>query len=130
MLAFAVEVALNMDLLVQPSQDLHGTVRVPPNKSHSFRALIMSALADGTSRITAPAVSADWMRGTEALEMFGAGIEPKAENVWQVVGTAGRLRTPDDVVNCGNSGIIFRFFTAYIRRVEGLRAYAVFALKS
>lgn len=108
-----------MDLLVQPSRDLHGTVRVPPNKSHSFRALIMSALADGTSRITAPAVSADWMRGTEALEMFGAGIEPKAENAWQVVGTAGRLRTPDDVVNCGNSGIIFRFFTALAACCEG-----------
>ena len=41
-------------------------------KSHSFRALIMAALAEGTSRITAPAISADWLRGTEALEMFGA----------------------------------------------------------
>ena len=79
----------------------------------------MAALAEGTSRIVAPAVSRDWMRGTEALEMFGAEISPKAEKVWQVAGTGGRLRTPDDVINCGNSGIIFRFFTALAACCEG-----------
>jgi len=92
---------------------------VPPNKSHSFRALMMAALAEGTSRIGDPAVSADWMRGVEALEMFGASIEPAAGNAWKVVGTGGRLRTPEDVINCGNSGIIFRFFTALAACCEG-----------
>ena len=108
-----------MDLLVQPSRNLHGTVRIPPNKSHSFRALIMSALAEGTSRITAPAVSRDWMRGTEALEMLGAQVSPKAGGVWEIAGTGGKLRTPEDVINCGNSGIIFRFFTALAACCEG-----------
>ena len=101
-----------MDLLVQASKGLRGTVHVPTNKSHSFRALIMAALAEGRSRIIAPAVSADWLRGTEALEMMGAKIEPKGDQDWEIVGTGGRLATPDDVVNCGNSGIIFRFFAA------------------
>jgi len=101
-----------MDLIVGPSADLRGTVRVPPNKSHSFRALIMASLADGVSRIARPAVSSDWLRGTEAMEMFGAAIEPHAGNVWEVVGIGGRLRTPDDVIDCGNSGIILRFFAA------------------
>ncbi len=108
-----------MDLLVQPSRNLHGTVRIPPNKSHSFRALIMAALAEGTSRITAPAVSRDWMRGTEALEMLGAQVSPKAGGVWEIAGTGGKLRTPEDVINCGNSGIIFRFFTALAACCEG-----------
>jgi len=102
----------DMNLLVQPSRRLRGTVRVPSNKSHSFRALVMAALAEGVSRIDRPAVSSDWMRGTEAMEMFGARIAPKAEKVWEIVGTGGRLRTPEDVIHCGNSGIIFRFFTA------------------
>ncbi len=108
-----------MDLVVQSSRDLHGAVRIPPNKSHSFRALIMAALAEGTSRIAGPAVSSDWMRGTEALEMFGAEITPHADNLWQIVGTGGQLRTPDDIINCGNSGIIFRFFTALAACCEG-----------
>ncbi|MCP4375759.1 MAG: 3-phosphoshikimate 1-carboxyvinyltransferase, partial [bacterium] len=81
-------------------------------KSHSFRALIMAALAEGTSHITAPAVSSDWMRGTEAMEMFGADIRPKADKVWEIIGTGGQLKTPTDIVDCGNSGIIMRFFTA------------------
>jgi 3-phosphoshikimate 1-carboxyvinyltransferase len=108
-----------MDLLVQRSSNLHGIVRIPPNKSHSFRALIMAGLAEGTSRIIAPAVSNDWMRGIEALEMFGARISPKANSLWEIVGTAGRLQTPDDVVDCGNSGIILRFFMGLAACCDG-----------
>jgi len=108
-----------MDLFVQASRNLRGTIGVPPNKSHSFRALIMACLADGTSRIVAPAVSADWLRGIEAMELFGAAIEPKGADAWEVSGTGGKLRTPDDVIHCGNSGIIFRFFTALAACCEG-----------
>ncbi|MFP3937240.1 MAG: 3-phosphoshikimate 1-carboxyvinyltransferase [Phycisphaerae bacterium] len=108
-----------MDLAVSSSPNLHGTVRIPPNKSHSFRALIMAALAEGASQITAPAVSNDWMRGVEALEMLGAEVDPKANNVWHVSGTGGQLQTPDDVIDCGNSGIILRFFMAVASLCEG-----------
>jgi len=108
-----------MDLVVNKSRRLHGVVKIPPNKSHSFRALIMAALAEGTSRIVAPAVSNDWMRGIEALEMFGAQIHPKADKVWDVVGTGGNIETPEDVIDCGNSGIILRFFMALAACCEG-----------
>jgi len=108
-----------MDLAVQRSPNLHGTVKIPPNKSHSFRALIMAALAEGTSRIIAPAASNDWMRGIEALEMFGAQITPKANSAWEVVGTGGEIKTPDDVIDCGNSGIILRFFMGLASCCEG-----------
>lgn len=108
-----------MDVTIRPSRGLRGTVRCPPNKSHSFRALIMAALADGTSRIHDPMISNDWMRGIEALEMFGADAHPKADKVWEVNGTAAGFRTPDDVVDCGNSGIILRFFAALAATCEG-----------
>lgn len=101
-----------MDLIIDKSSQLSGTVRIPPNKSHSFRALLMAGLAEGTSKIYSPAISNDWMLGTEALEMFGANVEPHANELWEVVGTGGKLTVPDDVINCGNSGIILRFFTA------------------
>ncbi len=107
-----------MDLLVGASPGLDGSVKIPPNKSHSFRALLMAGLADGTSRITAPAVSNDWMHGIEALEMFGAKVDPVA-GAWEVIGTAGKLQTPDDVIDCGNSGIILRFFMALAACCDG-----------
>ena len=108
-----------MKLLVGPSPGLHGTVRIPPNKSHSFRALIMASLANGSSRIIRPAVSNDWMRGVEAMEMLGVGVIPKAGDVWEVSGTSGQLKTPDDVIDCGNSGIILRFFMALAACCDG-----------
>ncbi len=108
-----------MDLLVGTSPNLSGSIKIPPNKSHSFRALIVAGLAEGSSRIIDPAVSNDWMRGIEALEMFGAQINPHAKNVWEVVGTGGRLSTPDDVIDCGNSGILLRFLLALAACCEG-----------
>ncbi|MFA6133904.1 MAG: 3-phosphoshikimate 1-carboxyvinyltransferase [Phycisphaerae bacterium] len=112
-----------MNLIIGQSPNLKGPVKVPPNKSHSFRALIMAGLAEGTSKIIAPMVSNDWMRGIEALEMFGAKTDPKAEKVWEITGTGGVLKTPDDVIDCGNSGIILRFFMALAACCEG---YTVF----
>ncbi len=108
-----------MNLIVNKSSRLNGQVRIPANKSHSFRALIMAALAEGVSRIESPAVSNDWMRGIEAMEMFGATIDSKADHVWEIHGTGGKLRTPDDVIDCGNSGIILRFFMALAACCEG-----------
>jgi 3-phosphoshikimate 1-carboxyvinyltransferase len=108
-----------MNLVAGRSPNLHGSVRIPPNKSHSFRALIMAGLANGRSRIAGPAVSNDWMLGTEALEMFGATVSPRAKNVWEVVGAGRRPATPDDVLNCGNSGIMLRFFLALAACCEG-----------
>jgi 3-phosphoshikimate 1-carboxyvinyltransferase len=109
----------SMNYVVRPTRRLRGSIRLPANKSHSFRALIMASLAEGTSLIHAPAVSHDWMLATEALEMFGAEITPKAEHTWEIVGRGGQLQTPDDVLNCGNSGITLRFFAALAGRCDG-----------
>ena len=108
-----------MDLTIGKTSGLKGVVHCPPNKSHSFRALIMAGLAQGASTIHSPAVSNDWMRGTEALEMFGAQVNAKADRVWEVVGTGGALRTPDDIVDCGNSGMILRLFMGLAAACEG-----------
>jgi 3-phosphoshikimate 1-carboxyvinyltransferase len=79
----------------------------------------MAGLAEGESRIISPMVSHDWMLGTEAFEMFGARVTPRADEVWEIQGVAGQLECPEDVVNCGNSGIILRFFSAMATGCEG-----------
>ena len=114
---------LLMDLVTGNSPNLRGSVKIPPNKSHSFRALVMAGLAEGKSKITAPAVSNDWMRGIEALEMFGATVTPHANKVWEIDGVAGKPAVPEDIIDCGNSGIILRFFMALAACCKG---YTVF----
>jgi 3-phosphoshikimate 1-carboxyvinyltransferase len=101
-----------MDLHIAPSPGLRGTVAVPPNKSHSFRALVAAGLADGVSTIRNPALSGDWRLGVKALQMLGAHVEQSAPDAWQIRGVAGRPVTPPDVIDCGNSGLVFRLFTA------------------
>jgi len=103
---------VSQKFIIQTSGNLSGKVDIPPNKSHSFRALVMAGLADGTSRIIHPAESNDWMLATEAFEMFGAVVTPHKDNVWEVQGNGGRLTVPDDIIHCGNSGIFMRFTTA------------------
>ncbi len=111
-----------MNISIRQSSNLRGRIDLPTNKSHSFRALIMAGLAEGTSHIHHPATSADWLRATEALEIFGASVTPEAGDSWIVQGVGGKLQTPDDVIDCGNSGIIFRFFTALAATCEGYTA--------
>ena len=41
-----------MDLAFAPARELRGTVRVPGDKSVTHRAYLLSACADGTTRIT------------------------------------------------------------------------------
>lgn len=108
-----------MNLSVRSSNNLHGDVAIPPNKSHSFRAMVMAGLAEGVSHIHHPATSSDWLRATEALEMFGASITPEHGDSWVINGTGGQLKTPEDIIDCGNSGIIFRFFSALAALCEG-----------
>jgi 3-phosphoshikimate 1-carboxyvinyltransferase len=107
-----------MDLLVNPSTNLHGEVAPSANKSHSFRALIFAALADGVSIIKNAKKSQDWQRAIRALKMLGAEISEVGE-ITRVKGVAGKLKVPDDVIDCGNSGQIFRFFLGLASGVAG-----------
>ncbi|MDD4890834.1 MAG: 3-phosphoshikimate 1-carboxyvinyltransferase [Phycisphaerae bacterium] len=101
-----------MDLIVSASSNLRGEIAPPGNKSHSFRALLLAGLADGVSTIRRPAVSGDWRRGVRALQLLGATVEQMGAEEWKITGVAGRPSTPTDAIDCGNSGLIFRFFTA------------------
>ena len=89
---------------------LRGTVRVPGDKSISHRALIVSALASGRSRLSGINVGADVRATATALHRLGidCGFDP--DNSLAVVegsGWAG-LREAGDVIDVGNSGTTIR----------------------
>ena len=64
-----------MKLLVKPTKSIHGEVRMPRSKTHSFRALVLASLADGTSIIREPKLSNDWHEAVKAMQLFGATIK-------------------------------------------------------
>ena len=107
-----------MFLKINTCKNLKGEIKLQPNKSHSFRALILASLAEGTSKIKEPKISNDWEKGIEAMRMYGAEITQE-NDIFVVKGTGKNMKTPDDVINCGNSGQIFRFFMGVATGCEG-----------
>ena len=87
------------------------TVRPPGDKSITHRALLLAALADGTSRLERPLTSLDARSMAAALRALGIAVSPLRRGA--PVTVAGRglrgLRPPAGTVNCGNSGTTARF---------------------
>ena len=91
----------------------------PPSKSLTNRALVLGALAAGTSRILRPLHSQDTQVLCSALACFGVAIEGRGGNVIVVAGTGGRLLPPGGPVDVAMSGTALRFLTAVACLAEG-----------
>jgi len=94
---------------------LRGRVAIPGSKSHTVRAVVFGALAEGESRIRRPLESLDTQAAVHACRAFGARIDVSHPDLWRVEGVAGHPRIPETVVDVANSGT-----TLYI--VMGLAA--------
>jgi len=94
---------------------LRGTVRVPGDKSISHRALILAALAVGTSRIEGLNAGGDVAATIAALRAMGARIEPCGEDAWAVRGVGvGGLLQPAEPLDLGNSGTSARLLMGLV----------------
>ncbi len=85
-----------------------GTLKISGDKSVSHRALIISALSSGKSKITNLLESDDVMRTLKILKELGVKIVKEKEH-WLVYGngTSGFIE-PSKYLNCGNSGTTAR----------------------
>ena len=84
-----------------------GVVRVPGDKSISHRALILAAMAHGTSTMTGLLAGADVKSSARVLRQLGA--EVSALRGGAVVRVRGaRFRSPRAALACGNSGTTAR----------------------
>jgi len=96
---------------IKPVDTVNTAVSVPGSKSITQRALIAAALADGTSELHGPLVSEDTDYSSAALKQMGVAVE-KSVTFWEVHGTGGRIREPQDDIYLGNNGTATRFLTS------------------
>ncbi|MFN3370076.1 MAG: 3-phosphoshikimate 1-carboxyvinyltransferase [Sphingomonadaceae bacterium] len=90
--------------LVAPGP-LAGSIRVPGDKSISHRALMLSALAVGTSRVEGLLEGEDVLATAAALRALGAQLARQDDGCWQIDGIGlGSLLQPRNVLDMGNSG--------------------------
>jgi 3-phosphoshikimate 1-carboxyvinyltransferase len=100
-----------------------GTIYVPGDKSISHRALILSSLAEGESRIRGILDSADVRATAGVLRALGVTV-PSLSADMAVRGRGIRgLRQPPDSLDCGNSGTTTRLMAGV---VAGHRISATF----
>ena len=85
-----------------------GNIKVPGDKSITHRALMMAALAEGTSTIKSPLESDDTFRTSEIMSQLGVSITNEAGRMTVTSPGAENFRTPADVLYTGNSGTTTR----------------------
>ncbi len=97
---------------------LTGRVMPPGSKSITNRALLVAALAKGTSRLSGALKSDDTRYMAQALRDMGVAIdEPDATSF--IVTSDGRLEAPAGPLFLGNAGTATRFLTAAAALVDG-----------
>ena len=100
---------------------LAGHITVPGSKSHTIRALILAAMADGTSHISNPLPSNDCLSTAAAVRKVGADVDFGDENsgVWTVKGAGKNLHLPEDQIDVGNSGSLMYFLCPVLSTLPG-----------
>lgn len=96
-------------------QALQGTVRVPGDKSVSHRAIMLGALAEGTTHITGFLEGEDTRATARVFEQLGVRIETPSpsERVVHGVGLRG-LRASNTPLDCGNAGTGMRLLAGVL----------------
>ncbi len=94
-------------LVVRPSRGFTGEVSVPGDKSISHRAVMLGALAEGTTRIANFLAGHDCLSTVACFRALGVPVALE-EGAAVVEGGAGVLAEPADVLDCGNSGTTMR----------------------
>jgi 3-phosphoshikimate 1-carboxyvinyltransferase len=94
---------------------LTGAIRVPGDKSISHRALMLSALCVGTSRISGLLEGEDVLATAAAMRAMGADIVRADDGIWTVHGVGvGGLMQPATAIEMGNSGTSTRLLMGLV----------------
>lgn len=98
-----------MKYTVMPGGSITGDARVPGDKSISHRAIMLGALARGTTHISGFLEGEDALATVAAFRAMGVSIEGPRHGEVTVhgVGVNG-LRAPSDVLDLGNAGTSIR----------------------
>ena len=98
-----------------PTGPLKGRIRVPGDKSISHRAIMLSALAVGESRISGLLEGEDVLATAAAMRAMGAGVERDGNGEWRVHGVGvGSLLQPQTALEMGNSGTSTRLLMGLV----------------
>lgn len=107
--------SLPRPVTIHAASQLRGHVRIPGDKSISHRALMLSALAVGESRIEGLLEGEDVLATAAAMRAMGATINRGDDGIWRVSGVGiGGLLQPQSALEMGNSGTSTRLLMGLV----------------
>jgi 3-phosphoshikimate 1-carboxyvinyltransferase len=95
-----------MERYLEPSA-IKGSLKAPPSKSMTQRAIAAALLTDGQSIIRNPSYCDDSLAAMSMAVGLGARVEPKV-NELKIIGSA---ILKESKLNCGESGLAIRMFS-------------------
>ncbi|MCL4776038.1 MAG: 3-phosphoshikimate 1-carboxyvinyltransferase [Gammaproteobacteria bacterium] len=102
-------------LLARPSGRIDGSIRVPGDKSISHRAIMLGAIASGTTRISGFLPGEDCLATLTAMRAMGVQVERGGQTDVTLAGVGLRgLRPPAGPLDMGNSGTAMRLLTGLL----------------
>jgi len=98
-----------------PSGPLHGRLRIPGDKSISHRALLLGALAEGSTHIRRFLASSDCLATLTCIQGLGVEVQQHDATTVTVHGHGlGGLHTPAGPLNCARSGTTMRLLSGIL----------------
>ncbi len=131
--AFAAKKVVVFNLLVKNQHNtiqqhltLSVTVKAPPSKSQTMRAILFASLAcpkDNGNQCNSIIYNYLESPDTEAMiaacRSIGAKINKRKLHQLEITGVSGKPKIPDDVIYAGNSGQVLRFIGAIAGLIDG-----------
>jgi 3-phosphoshikimate 1-carboxyvinyltransferase len=101
-------------LTITPGRPLKGTTTVPGDKSLTHRAIILTALGEGTSTVTGYCQGEDCLNTMRALQGMGIPITQTPTELTVCGKGFWGLSEPTGPIDCGNSGTGIRLLTGLL----------------
>ena len=99
---------------INPGRPLQGTIVVPGDKSVTHRAIILTALAEGMSTVSAYCRGEDCLNTMRALQSLGIRIDETPDLLTVHGKGLWGLSEPNGPIDCGNSGTGIRLLSGLL----------------
>jgi 3-phosphoshikimate 1-carboxyvinyltransferase len=104
--------------IIPKSGPLNATVTAPPSKSYSVRALLLAAMAEGTTTVTNCLDADDTRYAFEALRTLGFDVSGSFQRELYI-GPRRTMSANEVPIFIGNAGTAMRFFTGWLAFTPG-----------
>ena len=107
-------------VIIRPARNVHGSVRLPGDKSISHRYAMLAAIAEGSTQLENYSTGIDCASTLECIRALGARWEqhPGDSKRVEIHGQGPRLKAASAALDCGNSGSTMRMLSGILAGQE------------